>query len=88
MTTTCQPVQGIVQGQSTGFDVPCVVVRRRGGLYVYVCVFVCLCMCMRYPWIRDSGSLREFIVRWICGHDNIANFLTKPQPAYADILYS
>ena len=37
---------------------------------------------MRYHWIRDRVSCGEFTVFWAKGKQNLADFFTKPQPAW------
>ena len=35
---------------------------------------------MRYHWIRDRVSLKDFNIVWRAGKDSIADYLTKPHP--------
>jgi len=39
-------------------------------------------MDMRFHWIRDRVRKGEFVVSWIKGSDNLADFFTKPLPIH------
>ena len=37
---------------------------------------------MRYNWIQDQVRQHKFDVTWVAGQDNLADFFTKPLPAW------